>query len=304
MKNIIEYYYNIKIDNLHNENDSYIFDINEKHFTFKPYYDDINNINDIYKLNSIISKRFNSDSIILNRFSSPLSKINNNYYFLIYNKKTYNVTLPLISNMALNNISISSLERKNWEILWQNKIDYYERQIKENEKKYPLIRESFDYFIGLAENAISYLVNTKLEIIPEINDKKVISHNNLEASLSDPNNLILDHKARDVAEYIKYSYYNNNKMIFEELDEYFYYNYFSLYGMRILFSRVLYPSFYFELYDKIISGKTEENKLNTIISKINDYEIYLFNIYLHLRKYYDIPSIEWLNKKQGLNPHL
>ena len=93
------------------------------------------------------------------------------------------------------------------------------------------------------------------------------------------------------------------KNIFKELNEYFYYNYYSLYGIRILFSRILYPSFYFILYDEIISNKKEEKELNKIISRINDYEVYLYNIYLYLRKHYDIPTIEWL-KKRGPNPHL
>lgn len=303
MENILEYYYNIRVDKLYNDNNIYYFDINNNHFIFRPYEDNIDKSYDVYKLNTIISNKLNIDSIILNKYNNPLTKINNDYYILILSKHKYRITLPLISNMALSNINITSLERNNWELLWGNKIDYYEKQIGENEKKYPLIRESFDYFIGLAENAISYLVNTKLEVSIEVSDKKVVSHNNLEVSLSDPNNLILDHKARDVAEYIKLSFYNDNKNIFKELDEYFYYNYYSLYGIRILFSRVLYPSFYFELYDKIISGKTEENELNTIISKINDYEIYLFNVFLYLSKYYNIPSIEWL-KKQGTSPHL
>ena len=37
MKNIIEYYYNLRIDELHNNNDVYYFDLNNNHFTFKQY---------------------------------------------------------------------------------------------------------------------------------------------------------------------------------------------------------------------------------------------------------------------------
>lgn len=304
MKNIIEYYYNIRIDELHNNNETYYFELNNNHFSFKPYNDNVSKSYDIYKLNSIIANKLNIDNIIPNKYNNPLTKVNDTYYILILNKNKLNLTLPLISNMALSNINITTLERNYWEILWENKIDYYELQIGENEKKYPLIRESFDYFIGMAENAISYLVNTKIELKPTITDQKVISHNNIELSLSDPSNLILDHKARDVAEYIKLSFWNNtNNNIYKELDEYFYYNYYSSYGIRILFSRIIYPSFYFNLYDEIISGKKEEKELNKIINRINEYEVYLFNIYLYLRKYYDIPSIEWL-KKRGINPHL
>ena len=299
MKNIIEYYYNLRIDELHNKDDNYYFNINNNNFIFKPYTGNIERSYDIYKLNTIMSNKFSIDNIILNKYNNPLTKINDNFYILTSNKKEKKLTLPLISNMALNNINIESLERNKWEVLWENKVDYYEMQLGENEKKYPLIRESFDYFVGLAENAISYLVNTKLELKPTINDQKVVSHNNIEISLNEPSNLILDHKARDVAEYIKYSFFNNNQNIFNELNEYFYHNYYSPYGIRVLFSRILYPSFYFNTYDKIISGKVEEKELNKIISKINNYEIYLYNIYLYLRKYYNIPSVDWLKKTRN-----
>lgn len=298
MKNIIEYYYNIAVESLFNNNEYYYFNVNNNNFIFKPYEDNIDISYDLYKLNNVIANRLNIDSIILNKYNNPLTKINDIYYILMLHKNEYeyDLTLPLISNMALNDINMTSLERNNWEYLWGNKIDYYETQVGENEKKYPLIRESFDYFVGLAENAISYLVNTKLEVSPDNSDNKVVSHNSLNLSLSEPTNIILDHRARDVAEYIKLSFYKNNINIFKELDEYFYYNHYSVYGIRILFSRVLYPSYYFNLYDKIVCGKIEEKVLNTIINKINDYEVYLYDIYLYLNKYYSIPSIDWLKK--------
>lgn len=300
MKNIIEFYYNIRIDEIHNKDDYYFFVLNKNHYIFKPYFDDIDKTLDIYKLNRLLSERTNIDNIILNRYGNPITKVNNSFYVLILSNNRNNFTLADISNMAnvsdINNQPLNKLERNNWEILWANKIDYFEMQVHENAKKYPLIRESFDYFIGLSENAISYLVNTKREVSPTIYDMKVISHNSLNNSLYDPSNIILDHKARDVAEYIKMSFFNNNLNIFKELEEYFHYNYYSIYGIRVLFARILYPSFYFDLYDCIISGKNDEKQLNMIIDKINDYEIYLYNVYLFLKRFYDIPMVDWLKK--------
>ena len=300
MKNIIEFYYNIRIDEIHNKDDYYFFVLNKNHYIFKPYFDDIDKILDIYKLNRLLSERTNIDNIILNRYGNPITKVNNSFYVLILSNNRNNFTLADISNMAnvsdINNQPLNKLERNNWEILWANKIDYFEMQVHENAKKYPLIRESFDYFIGLSENAISYLVNTKREVSPTIYDMKVISHNSLDNSLYDPSNIILDHKARDVAVYIKMSFFNNNLNIFKELEEYFHYNYYSIYGIRVLFARILYPSFYFDLYDGIISGKKDEKQLNMIIDKINDYEIYLYNVYLFLKRFYDIPMVDWLKK--------
>ena len=300
MKNMIEFYYNIKIESLQNNNTTYLFNIGNKEFIFKQYNNNPTIVEDIYKLNNYLRNSIPIDKIITNKYNTPLTIIDNTPYILLLKKTQRNITLVDISNMSnINPISIKTLERNNWETLWSNKIDYYEMQIIENKKKYPLIRESFDYFVGLAENAISYLVNTKKENTPTIHDSKVISHNNIFNSIYDPSNIILDHKARDIAEYIKISFFKNNYQIFKELDIYFKYNFYSIYGIRILFSRILYPSFYFELYDNIINEKKEEKELNKIISKINDYEIYLYNIYQYLRKYYNIPSIEWIKKTRN-----
>lgn len=298
MKNILEFYYNLSLEEeILNRNGNYYFVINNNSFVFRPFYGNNNSIDDIYKLNNYLSNFSYIDKIILNKFNSPITKVKDNLYVLILLNGNNNINLSIISNLASIDIpSFKSLERNNWEVLWGNLIDYYEMQIGQNEKKYPLIRESFDYFVGMGENAISYLVNTKKEVKPNFYDKKVLSHNNLYNSLFDPLNIILDHKARDLAEYIKLSFFNNNQNIFKELDEYFYYNHYSFYGMRILFARIIYPSFYFKLYDEILSKKKEEKELNSIIKRIDEYELYLSNIYFYLRKYYDIPMIEWLKK--------
>lgn len=299
MKNIIEYYYNLQLVELQEKQNNYTFKVKNNNYILKEYNNNLDNINDIYTLNKYINNYYPIDKIILNKYNAPLTKVNNTYYILIKANERKELKLSIISN--LSNIKlpeIKSLERNNWEVLWSNMIDYYESQIGQNEKKYPLIRESFDYFIGLGENAISYLVNTKKEIQKEINDNKVLSHNNLYNSLYDPLNIIIDHKSRDIAEYIKISFFNNNKNIFKELDEYFFYNRYSLYGIRVLYARIIYPSFYFKLYDEIFREKKEEKELNKIINRINEYEIYLKDIYLYLNKYYNIPNIEWLKKQE------
>lgn len=302
MKNIIEFYYNITDIQLHSRSNYYFFNVGKKEFVFRPYSDSENRAISAYKVATLLDGKIEVDSIILNRYNTPLSRVQDIPYILMEKRNSMPLSLAGISNISnirfFDMSYIKELERNNWEILWENKIDYYERQINENKKKYPLVRESFDYFIGMGENAISYLVNTKLEVDPTLWDEKVLSHNNLNSSIYDPLNIILDHKARDVAEYIKFYFWNEGKgNIFELLDEYFNYNYYSIYGMRVLFARILYPSFYFDKYDLIITGKIPERELNAIINRVFEYEEYLYHIYLYLRKFSDIPLPEWLNKR-------
>lgn len=304
MKNMIEYYYNIRIDKLYKKNDDYYFILNNSTYVLKLYMEDLSRSNDLYMLNTMLSNSMNIDSIILNINNAPISGIEGKDYILVKKQGNIKMSLVNISNLANQGMGyiseFKSLERNNWEILWGNMIDYFEMQIGENAKKYPLIRESFDYYVGLAENAIAYIVNTKNMVVKEESDRMVIAHNTLDMSLSDPENIILDHKARDVAEYIKRAFYDGNTNIFNELDEYFRYNYYSRYGMQILFGRILYPSYYFSAYDKIISNKLKEGELNKIIRQNKKYEVYMYNIHSYLKKYYDIPLPEWLNLSRPL----
>lgn len=192
--------------------------------------------------------------------------------------------------------------RSNWALLWIRKIDYLEYHHEHNYQKYPLLSSSFDYFIGLSENAISYLNNTIKNMSPDDSDIGVISHDIINIddtiySLYNPLNIIIDHKARDLAEYIKNSFFNDNFAIFEELDEYFKYNYFSFYGINLLVARILYPSFYFDRYDEIVNEKIQESSILKITSRIDEYEKYLQDVFNYLKKYYNIKDVEWIMKK-------
>ena len=51
MKNMIEYYYNIRIDELYNKKDYYFFDISGNYYIFKPYSNSLDRSNDIYNIN-------------------------------------------------------------------------------------------------------------------------------------------------------------------------------------------------------------------------------------------------------------
>ena len=301
MENIIEYYYNIKIDNIYKKNNNYILKSKNNTLILKEIYN-INNINIIYNL----STNQNIDTILPNKENTLFTNINNKLFSLILIKRVSILTIPNISNLSNSNINIvKELERNNWETLWSNRIDFIEEYISQNINKYPLIRESSDYFIGLSENAISYLINTKKEV-PKDNylDRKVISHISLSNSLYDPFNIIFDHKSRDIAEYIKYSFFINNTNIYKELDKYFRHNNYSLYGLRVLYSRIIYPNYYFNTVDKIINNELKEQHLNIIIDKVDDYLEYLYNIYLYLSKYYDIPLPLWIKKRKDFNPRL
>ena len=303
MKNDIMYYYNMNINNIKEYNGNYYFTFNDSKYEFVIYNRDIRENEAIYMLNrNMINNNILVNKIILNKDNYVVTYINNIPYimYIVYIDKNKNISLNDIAYLSNKKYMIDNLlTRNNWDILWSNKIDYFEYQMNQMGKKYPIVVDTFSYFASLAENAISYAKNTMLEVKKENEDDLVISHRKLDNSLEslyDPLNIIFDHKSRDIAEYIKLSFFKENKNIYNELDFYFKNNYYSLYGIRLLYSRIIYPSFYFDIYESIMQGISKESDLLNIVTKINDYELYLKDMYYYLRKFYDIPSIEWIIK--------
>lgn len=297
MKNFLEYFYNIKTEDIFELNNTYEFTYQKNKYKlyineFIPNPTLTYNICKSLKYNSLISE------IILNKDNNIITTYNNNYYILLklYINESKKITLEEISNLA-NKLYIENLSI-NWGLLWSNKIDYLEDLINENGKKYPIIVDSFNYFVGLAENAISYYENVKLDN----NYKYVISHkkiniNDTIESIYNPLNIIFDYRVRDVAEYIKISFWNNLD-IFKELDNYLMKSYLTINEVNLLISRLLYPSFYFNMYEDIIINKKDEKILLDIINKTKEYESYLNNIITYFKKYYPCEEIEWLKKNE------
>ena len=304
MKNNIMYYYNIRIDNITQNNNNYYFTINNDNYCFTIYTRDIKESDAIYKLNKyMLSSNILVHEIIPNKDNYVVTIINNIPYILykIYINKNKKLTINELTYLSNYTYQVDKiLTRNNWNILWSNKIDYFEYQINQMGKKYPILVDTFAYFTGLAENAISYVKYTTLETQIETSDNPVISHrkiNNTVESLYNPLNIILDHKSRDIAEYIKLSFLNKNTNIYQELDSYFSNNYYSEYGLRLLYARIIYPSFYFDMYEQIIQGLRKESDLLNIVTLLDDYELYLKEMYYYLKKYHNIPEIDWITKK-------
>ena len=302
MNNIVEYFYKIKPQNMIKIGVNYRFEYNNEIYYFEIY----NQNSDIEK-NISIFENINTikpllNEIILNKDKEYITKIDNISYYLYKLNINENIKLKLADISYLSNVNINTSNLKtvnNWSDLWEQRIDYHERQINEMGKKYPLLVESFNYYASLTETAISYIKNTILEEQPTILDINILSHRHISNNLNikqlyNPANFIADHKARDVSEYIKKSFINGNKNIYKEINEYFKIHYFSSYGARLLMGRLLYPSYYFEVYDEIFLGQEKEKKITEIISKVDEYELFLKKIHLYLLKNYHIPEIEWL----------
>lgn len=292
MKNLINYYYDLNVSDIRKNGDKYKFIIDDKVYTLEPFYDDINRIVNIYIYN--ISNGIYCHDIVFNKEGNPTTFYNNINYILL--RRNVDIRQHInINDIVSYNVPIYIEKKFNWDELWCKKIDYYEYQINQFGKKFPLIRESFSYYDGMIETAIM-LINT----IDKNNLRFYLNHNriNLSESLDEfynPINLTIDVKVRDICEYFKQMFFFEN-FKYDEFEYYIYHVKLTNEEAVLFLSRMLFPSYYFDVYDNIIQGTKEEKEIKKIIKKTEEYENFLYNLYYIMKQLYQIPEIEWLKK--------
>ena len=300
MNNFIKFFYNMKVTNTNFINNYYEFNHNNNYYRLYILNEEYNiyNYNNIYTINKELINNTLMSEIILNKDKNIITTYHNINYILLKINCNINKDITLEEIDYLSKVKIVNNNKSNWGLLWSKKIDYLEELISENGKKYPQVVNSFNYFIGLSENAISYYNNIDIDN----NMMYYISHKVLRPtdkvdSLYNPLNIIYDYRVRDVAEYIKNSFWTDNHNIYNELNNYLYKSNLSLNEVKLLISRVLFPSFYFDMYEEIFNYNKEEKILNNIINRIDEYEEYLDSIIIYFKKFYPLDEIEWLKKK-------
>lgn len=290
MKNLINYYYNLAVTNFKKSDGKFLFNIGKDNYEFVPFTGNEKMFYEIYLV--LLNNSRYCDEIVYNKSNSILTLYDGKQYILL--KKTSTIDRYVDSNEILSyDLAITGNYKLNWKNLWKDKIDYYEYQMSQVSFKYPILKSSFNYYVGLTENAIALL-----NYINESEIKYYISHKRIEYkekvnNFFNPLNVTIDTKVRDIAEYIKVNYIYGGMPIYEitDLIDYCKFNYTET---ILLLARLMYPSYYFDIYDQIIAEKVEEEKLNYLIKKNTEYEVFLKNIYMHVRNKYPIIEIEWL----------
>lgn len=291
MENILNYYYQLNIIDIkkkdyyylltNDEYEQYIFneiiDSNE----LKENLDYLNNTNVLYDL-LILTKEGN---ITIN-----------------YNDKEY-ALFKVRNNENLNILSFSNLittGKLKWGTLWSNRVDYYLEQIAEVVEQKE-IKYAMDYYISLAEIAISYF-NTLSEIYNENTLTFTLSHHIVTSPIDkymfyNPSNMCFDLSIRDIAEYIKESFFNDiltNYEILSLIDKINLNESLANY----LLVRLIYPSYIFKLYDIFIETKELNKKFYEYMKKSREYETLLSTIYNKLKLKYSIKAYIYFFKDQ------
>ena len=171
--------------------------------------------------------------------------------------------------MLFNNIKI--LENKQYFInmvnFWESKIDYLERQLSEFSYS-ALINNSFDYYVGIAEQLLSYLKKQQYDKNADL----CLSHrvfNSLSAlEFYCPLNVCVDYSVRDLALYIRNT--NDVNLLMNLVDKQV-----DIAEKVYFFVRMAFPFYYFGELSNVLIEKKNEKKLINIVNNVNQYEEYL-----------------------------
>lgn len=294
MKNAIFYYYELNPENIHQQGKKYCFKIDNDYYSLCLLDSQID-VNQVYKLNiDLLSRGIYNHSIILNKENQIITVIDQKKYYLLklYDEMNQPISTDIILNFNFMTNKLVQEKKIEWKNLWEEKIDYFEYQISEIGVKYPLIRESMSYYIGLTENSISLL--NEIDTANICLCHKRVNIKDTTFDFYHPFNLIFDSLIRDPSEYFKQQFFFENIDIEEPVM-----NYLNLINnnndLKLFFIRMLYPSYYFDLYEQIIAGNVEEKKITIVTSKNKEYEKFLSNLYHYLRNQSILPEIDWLN---------
>lgn len=292
------FYYQLMPNDIHQKDDKCWFYIDKQKYLFIETLEPVNSLNQKW----LLQKELNKNKVPIHEFvlnkDQKLSTYVDNKQYVMLKQSVAEDTVSFFEICLFNHKTeyvIHQLSWKSnidWKKLWISKIDYIEYQISQFGIRYPLLRECFDYFVGVAENAIAFsneIVDRKLAIehkrmFPNISNEQFYS----------PLELIVDDKIRDVCEYFKRKIFNST-CSFEELEYYLNYEIDQKYYINF-YTRLLFPTPFFDLYEKIISGDIEEEKLNILIEKIPVYEFLLRKTYHYMELKVRMPHIEWLKK--------
>lgn len=299
MKNLIKYYYDLEIDSITYSYGEYRFKYHSFEYCLVNVERDIDEINEIYILSNELHRiNIPCHEIIKNNLNLLITTVEEKKYILLKKYVVSNQPITIDDIILFNfnttyNWNYNSLKRTFWNELWIKKIDYYEYQMGQIGKKYPLLYHSLYYFIGITENGMQ-LINMLHPIGKLSVCHKRICKNMSLTEFYNPLNFVIDYRIRDISEYCKQNILNLSEYMYIKL-----FNYISIYfdknDIILFFIRNLLPTFYFDLYEKIVIENLNEDSVLNIMDNIDEYEKFLKKIYVFTKTYISIPKIEWLD---------
>ncbi len=294
MRNSIIFYYGLDPEGLIKDKDNYRFYVDYQMYLLFNTLSDEKEINILYSYLSSFSNKYHK--LIKNRSGSLISIIDNKKYILM------KVTLPPNEEVDLEDMlkatvpidnQLPLLNRNNWADLWSAKVDYLEYQVSELATDHPIIKSTFSYYAGLAENAIEYYNAIEKKNASLFLAQRRINYPNIAIDYYNPVTLVVDYRVREVSEYLKTCFFNSE--INDETNDFF--NKKTLFTdveYNLIIARLLYPSYYFDDLKNVLENNEDESCLLKYINKTNEYEKFLKSCLKEFSLHSNIIKIDWL----------
>lgn len=305
MKDFINYYYHFYISDIHFFDEKYFFNYDGNTYMFENCTNVYPIIESIYELNQqLIYRNMYYHKIITNKDNSVITILENKPFVMLKLSPVKDMPITIFdikgTDVVTINKKLEQLVRFNWTTLWENKIDYFENQLFTKKDKYGNLMDSFYYCVGMAENAILYIQEAMNNQKANEFDELVVSHKRFYKNMNlmdfyDPTTLIIDHRSRDVSEFLKCSFWSNDYdfiIIKNYLNKYK----MSTLGAHLLFGRMLFPSFYFDYLEGIIFSGSAES-MYWIEDRMEEYNMFLSDIFTILSEHFELKEVKWITKK-------
>lgn len=285
MESKIKYYYNLLVEKIVKKENFSLFVADNNLYILKKE----TNISPIFFIkNDFIN-------VIKNKDGQYITNIENiEYVVLKVEKNQYNIydRFVIEHSDTENSISTSSL--------WIEKNKYLEQQILNFSMNKDELIQSFDYYMGLAENAIAIMkkIENKSEAKKEYVCHRRIYYPNNTINYYDPTNYVIDYKSRDIAEYIKSWFFKEENVKISEIESFIKKYKLNNLDLLILYARLIYPTYYFDVFEDLILSKDNaeaKQKLLNIINKTKKYQQTITDIFEIYVQDSTLPYIKWIN---------
>ena len=125
-----------------------------------------------------------------------------------------------------------------------------------------------------------------------ISRRRIFSPNYL-LNYANPICFVVDLEVRDYAEYFKSLFFDGGD-VYQEIVSFLKRVRVGSFSLSVFFARLIYPSYYFDLFEKVILNDESSDILINILNKQEDYNKFLNFVYKEILKYTPIKKIPWL----------
>ena len=247
---------------------------------------DISKINILVELtNNMYENKIPVDTFILNVNNEYFTKKNNEYIILIKindNDEFIDLNEIIKYSKIINNLESYSVIEK-----YKKEIDQFEDNINNYELNIEEIRKTANYYIGMAENAISLLSDYKYNTNELGCNVNIYKFNKKE--INNPLNYIKINKYYNITNYLKTKFLKNI-FDYEEIEK-------VLKEIKteeeeaIFFSYMMFPNYYFDIFNNEI----DEKKIEFLIKNHKKYIEILKYIKKNAKKCKKIKLFVWIN---------